>query len=652
MPTLFALLALEVAMAADLPPVVPDANAARSDIPAVYQWNLAPLFPDEAAWEAARAGVLADLPRLAAYQGRLADPRALREALDLYFRLHDTANHVTLYANLRLTTAQTDEAAQSMNQKALACMADVMRGAAFLRTEVLALSDKQMSKAWAKDPGLAPYRAYLENLRRRRSRVLDADGERVLGLVGDNLWAEIDLNEIPSPSEDVFQALLADIPWPRIRDGSGAEVQLTLASYPRYRRDPDRRVREEAVTRFLATLRTYRHALAATLAGQAEYDVMLARARTYGTARDAYLDKDRIDQVVYDTLVATVNAHLEPLHRYVALRKSILDLDEVRLHDLYVPLLPAVDDKVPFPKARETILQALAPLGDEYGKVLAEGLDPANGWLDLYPSRDKQSGAFSSSVYGVHPYVMMNYLDSVNDMSTLAHEYGHALHSHLSMKTQTYPDYRYVPFLAEVASTTNEVLLNDWLLAHAPDDRTRASLLVDRLETIRGTIYRQTLFAEFEWAVHRFVEAGTPVTADLLEKTYADLVKRYYGPAYVMGQDDGLEWAYVPHFYWKYYVFTYATGLSSGIALAGRVQQGGPEARDAYLGMLRAGCSRPPLDILRGAGVDLARPDAIEAAMKRFDATVTELEALLPRLKAEEAATRPATRRPAKKRTR
>ncbi|MBN1335950.1 MAG: oligoendopeptidase F [Deltaproteobacteria bacterium] len=649
---LLALLTLEVAMAADLPPHTPDANAARADIPAVYQWNLGALFPDEAAWEAARTGVLQDLPKLAAHRGRLADPRTLKEALDLYFRLHDTANHVTLYANLRLTTAQTDEAAQTLNQKALACMADVMREAAFLRTEVLALSDKQISKAWTREPGLAPYRAYLENLRRRASRVLDADGERVLGLVGDNLWAEIDLNEIPSPSEDVFQALLADIPWPKIRDASGAEVQLTLASFPKYRRDSDRRVRKEAVESFLGTLGTFKHALAATLAGQAEYDVVLARARTYDTARDAYLDKDRIDPAVYDTLIATVNAHLEPLHRYVALRKAMLDLDEVRLYDLYVPLLPAVDDKIPFPEARASILQALQPLGPEYGKVLAEGLDPANGWVDLYPSRDKQSGAFSSSVYGVHPFVMMNYQDSVNDMSTLAHEYGHALHSYLSMQAQSYPDYRYVPFLAEIASTTNEVLLNDYLIAHAADDRTRASLLVDRLETIRSTIYRQTLFAEFEWALHRFVEAGTPVTADLLDKTYADLVKRYYGPAYVLGPNDGLEWAYVPHFYWKYYVFTYATGLSSGIAVAERVQQGGPEARDAFLGMLRAGCSRPPLEILRGAGVDLTKADAIEAALRRFDQTVTELEALLPRLKAEQAKPSPEPKRPARKKRR
>jgi len=319
------------------------------------------------------------------------------------------------------------------------------------------------------------------------------------------------------------------------------------------------------------------------------------------------------------------------MHRYVELRKRALDLPDVHLYDLYVPLAQGVDRTVPFADARATIQAALAPLGSEYGQVLAEGLDLANGWLDLYPCRDKRSGAFSSSVYGRHPYVLMNYQDTLDDMSTLAHEFGHALHSHLAMRSQPYANFHYVAFLAEIASTCNEALLSDYLVAQAEDDAERAYLLMNRLEDIRTTVFRQTLFAEFERAVHGFVETGTPVTATLLEETYRGLIGAYYGPGFTIDPDDGLEWAYIPHFYYKYYVYAYATGLSSGIAIADRVRALGQPAVDAYLDMLASGCSAPPLELLKGAGVDLTRPDAIAAAMKTFERTLDEVEQLIGR---------------------
>jgi oligoendopeptidase F len=324
-----------------------------------------------------------------------------------------------------------------------------------------------------------------------------------------------------------------------------------------------------------------------------------------------------------------VNANLEPLHRYVALRKEALDLPDVHLYDLYIPLAAGVAKDIPFAEGQRIIMEALAPLGSEYGEMLAHGLDPRNGWLDLYPSNDKESGAFSSSVYGEHPYVKMNYQDSLDDMSTLAHEYGHALHSDLAMKHQSYPDYRYVAFLAEIASTCNEALLSDYLVAHAASDAERMYLLVERLEGIRTTIYRQTMFSEFERKVHEFVEAGTPVTAALLEATYTELLRRYYGPDYTIDENDGLEWAYIPHFYYKYYVYSYATGLASGIAIADRVRELGQPAVDAYLGMLEGGCVEPPLELLRGAGVDLTKPDAINSALSLFAKTVHELEGMV-----------------------
>ncbi len=615
--------------AAEPPAFTPDSNAARSAIPEFFKWDLAPLFASDEAWDAARLKLLKDIPNLEAYDGKLTDPAALRACLELYFRLHSDGNFVTLYANLRQSTAQSDETANAMVQRSLAAMDELMQAAAFIRREVLTLSAENLETAYSTEPGLTEYRSYLDNLRRRANRLLSPEAERVLALLGDNLWAEIDLNEIPSPLETAFGALLTDIPWPEITDEEGQKVRLNLANYGRYRASDNREVRRGAVAALFGTLRQYEHALAATLAGQFQLDVDYARARGYDTALEAYMDKDGIDIKVYDNLVSTINANLPLLHRYVDLRKKALGLEDIHLYDLYIPIVEGVAVDVPFAEARSNIIAALEPLGADYGAALAEGLDPANGWMDLYPHRDKGSGAFSASVYGPHPYVFMNYQDSLDDMSTLAHEFGHALHSDLAMKAQPYAGFRYVPFLAEVASTCNESLLSEYLVGNATDPAEKAYLLVERLETIRGTIFRQTMFAEFERRVHGYVEEGTPITAALLDETYSDLVQRYYGPAYTFDENDGMEWAYIPHFYYKYYVYSYATGLTSGIAIADRVKTLGEPAADAFLNMLAGGGSAPPLELLAGAGVDLTKPDALDAAMKTFKETLDQVENLI-----------------------
>jgi oligoendopeptidase F len=631
-------LSTEDAMADELPAYTPDSNADRAEVPDAYKWDLGKLFADDDAWEAAATELVTEIDGLNAYQGRLADGPTLLECLDRYIELHGKVNSVTLYANLQNTTDSGDAAVQARHQQALSVLDQFMGTASFLRNEILALSDKEMGKAFKKAPALLErHGGYIEGLRRRKHTMLSPDAEQVLSLAGDNLWAEIDLNEIPAPVESAFHALLDDIPFPMVHDEEGNEVQLNFSNYGKFRRSPDRAVREEAVNAMMATLKQYEHAFAATLGGQAEFSVFLAKSRGYDTALEAYLDKDNLNPAVYHNLISTVNANLEPLHRYISLRKKLQGYDAIYLHDMYVPIVEGVDQEIPFEQAQTMLVEALAPMGPEYIEVLSKGLDPAEGWLDLYPSSDKRSGAFSASTHGVEPYVMMNYQDSMNDMSTLAHEYGHAMHSYLSMEHQGYMDYRYVPFLAEIASTANEVLVEEHLLAQATDPKVKASILADRLAGMRGTIYRQALFAEFELALHTFVEEGTPVTADLLNTTYGDLVTKYYGPDYALGEHHELEWAYIPHFYWKYYVFTYATGLSSGITIAQKVREGEAN-RDAYLGMLKAGCSAPPLEILAGAGVDLTTPEPIEAAMKRFDATVTELEALVAEIEAAEAA--------------
>ena len=616
-------------LAADLPDYSPDANTPRSDVPGAYKWNLTPLFATPESWQEELNALRVEMGGLSAYQGQLADPAALKASLDLYFDLHDRASRVTQYANLALDTELTNQDLQARQQRSLVMMDELMTAAGFIRGEVLALDDKAMEKAYMANDGPAGYQSYLDNLRRRKTRVLGEEAEGILQLAGDNLWAEIDLNEIPSDLESTFGALMSDIAWPMVHDAEGKEVQLTLANLGRFRTSADREVRAEAMTAFFATLRQFQHTLAATLGGQFKLDVMYARARGYDTALAAYLDKDGLTVAVHDNLISAVNDKLAPLHRYVELRRKVLGYEELHIYDLYVPMVQAAEMDIPFKEAIEILPAALAPLGDQYVELLIHGLDPRNGWIDVYPSNDKDSGAFSASVYGRHPYVKMNYQDSLDDMSTLAHEYGHAMHSALAMEFQPYHNYRYVPFLAEIASTCNEALLSDYLVANAAGKDEKAGLLAAELESIRTTIYRQTLFSEFERLVHGYIEEGTPVTASLLDETYRGLIQRYYGSGFTVDENDGMEWSYIPHFYYKYYVYSYATGLSCGLAIAERVKDQGQPAVEAYLGMLTGGCSKAPLELLKGVGVDLTSPAAIEAALERFDRTITELVDLL-----------------------
>lgn len=611
------------------PAWTPDANAARSAIPVEATWNLEALFPSDAAFEEALAAQAQDLAKLRSYRGNMDSAAKLADCLDLYFALRISTNRLTLYANLRFDTAQRSDEVKGMSERTQKALHDFMRIAGFIRAELLAPSDDETAAALAKEPRLKPFQAYIQDVRRRRAHVLDPDGERVLGLAGDNLWAEIDLNEIPSDHEKTFGALLSDLALPTIRDEEGKDVQLTLSNYPRYRSSTDRRVRKDAVAGLFGALNQYRNAFASTLSGQAQYSVFLARSHGYESALDAYLDRDQIDPAVYRGLIAAVRANLEPLHHYVKLRKLALGVDTVHLYDLYPPLVPSVEMHYTWEEGRAAVLEALAPLGDGAIDVLETALDPANRWIDVYPHKDKDSGAFAASMYGVHPFVKLNWLDNLDGLSTLAHELGHALHSHLAMTHQPVATWSYVPFIAEIASTINEKMLSDWLLARAKNDQERLYLLAELAETLRTTIYRQTLFAELELIVHDAVERGEPVTADMLSDNYARLVKEYYGPDYTLDEHDGMEWAYVGHFYYKYYVFTYATGLSAGIALAERIRTIGAPAREAFLTMLQGGSSKPPLDLLRDAGVDLTKPDAVESAARLLDETLGKMEQIL-----------------------
>jgi oligoendopeptidase F len=610
-------------------PFTPDGNMLRSAVPDSAKWNLTPLFANDAAVDKELKRVAADRQKLKGFASKLKEPKALKDCLELYFATRLATNKLTMYANMRFDSDQTDTKLQAMRDRTLDALNDLMADAGFMRSEILALDDAAIAAAVVKEPKVAEYKPYLDEMRRRRSRVLSADAERALALAGDNLWAEIDLNEIPSAYEKAFKGLLADIPLPTISDEEGKPVQLTFSNYPKYRGSRVRDVRRTAVEAFFATLKQYRHAFAGTLAGQMELDVTYARARGYDTALEAYLDKDNIDPAVYKALIAAIHKNLKPLHDYVALRREVMQVDQVHIYDLYTPLVPSVTMEFPFGEAQKVLPEALAPLGPDYLKVLATGLDLKSGWLDLYPNKNKDSGAYSSSVFGLHPYVKMNYFNELDDLSTLAHEYGHALHSHLAMTRQPYVTFNYSTLIAEIASTFNEKLLSDYLVRVAKTDDERLFILNQLLESIRTTIFRQTLFAEFELLAHTAVENGTPLTAEYLGDSYKKLVREFYGPGFTVGDNDDIEWAYVPHFYYKYYMYSYALGLSSGIALAERVQTGEPAKRDAYLNMLAGGSSKAPLQLLKDGGVDLTKPEAVEAAARLMQKTLDEMRAIL-----------------------
>ena len=612
-----------------LPPFTPDANVERASIPEVYRWDLTVLYDGDEAWSEAMSAAARDLSGLASLHGDLGQPGSLTAYMAIYFRLEVETNRLALYANLQQDGDTTNQVFIARHQQALELTADLMDEGSTLRQAVLDYDVDELAAAFREAPGLDTFRPWIESLRRRADRVLDPEAERVLALAGDNLWAAIDLNELPSPLETAFGAVVSEMPLPNIADESGDEIQLTFANYGRMRGSADRRVRRDAVAGMFSALKGFENTFAATLGGQIQFNVFLARARNYDTALEAYLDKDNLDPAVYLNLIQTVRANAPALHRYVELRKKVMGLDEVHLYDLYVPMVEGVEREFGYAEGGQAIIDALKPLGEDYGRRLIEVVDPRNGMIDVYPARTKDSGAFSASVYGVRPYIKMNFQDRYDDVSTLAHELGHALHTMLAMESQPYLTSRYVPFLAEIASTCNEVLLSKHMVAHAASRAERAWYLSELLETIRTTIYRQTLFAEFELRAHQLAEAGEPITAARLNSIYEQLLQDYYGPGYTIDANDPVEWAYIPHFYYKYYVFTYATGLASGVAIAERVTSGDPAARDAYIEMLRGGNSRPPLDLLKDAGVDLTKPDAITAALELFDRTVTELEGLL-----------------------
>ncbi|MCE9555309.1 MAG: oligoendopeptidase F [Planctomycetes bacterium] len=591
----------------------------RSAVSKRDTWDLESLFPNDEAWEKAFKKWEKQIAGFAQFRGKLGlSAKSLAECLQFDADLDRVAERIGTYSFLKTTEDSADATYQRMKGRFMGVASRAGQEASFIRPEILAIPPKQLDKLLA-DKQLAPWRLAIERLVRFRPHTLSTDEERLLAMQ----------TEMAQTSDQTFHQLHdADMKFPVIKDEKGRQVELSHGTYSRFMDSPDRGVRQEAYEKYYGRFAENKHTLAATLGGSIQKDIYYAKARRYESALQGALFADKVPMSVYDNLIATVSDHLPTLHRYYALRNKVLKLKKFSLYDQYVPLLPESKLKHTWDEAVEAVTASLAPLGAEYTKVLGAGL--RGRWCDRYPNQGKQSGAFSCGTFDGDPYILMNYQAEVLDhVFTLAHEAGHSMHSYYSAKNQPFQYYNYTIFVAEVASTFNEQLLMRHLLTKVKNDEDRAILINRELDGIRGTIFRQTMFADFEKRTHATAEAGEPPTLQSLTSIYRELLAKYLGPALTIDDLSVLECLRIPHFYRAFYVYKYATGLSAAIALAERVTSGGKRELEEYLGFLKGGCSKFPLELLKDAGVDMEKPAPVEAAMKRFGKLVDELGKLL-----------------------
>lgn len=590
----------------------------RSAIEERHTWRLEDLFETDEAWEAGASEVTDDLPRLEALKGHLGESAdTLLEALTLRDSVSCRVGALLAYAFMRRDEQTSRTEAQALADRATALYVRTGGALSWMAPELLALDEERVRAFLDEKERLGLYRFFFEELFRARSHVLSAPEEALLAGMG----------EMAQTADNVFSMLTnADMRFPVIKDEKGIEVELSEERYSRFLRSQDRRVRREAFEGILGTYKNFRNTLAASYGGSVKHDLFVSRARGYGSCLEAALDGNAIPLSVYHNTVETVRRRLDALHRYVTLRKKVLAVDELHMYDLYVPLVADVDKTYDYEEALDLVRRGLRPLGDDYGALLDEGF--RNRWIDVYENRGKRSGAYSWGNYGVHPYVLLNYGGTIRDVFTIAHEMGHALHRFYSDRDQPYVYSSHTIFLAEVASTTNEALLLRHLLDEAKDDRERLYLLNYSLEQIRTTLFRQTLFAEFELEVHGRAETGEPLTPESLETLWMELNRAYYGPAVV---DDLLagEWSRIPHFYNAFYVYQYATGYASALYLSKKIVEEGIPALERYRRFLSRGSSAHSIEILRDAGVDMTLSAPMEAAIDIFEDHLTEMEKLV-----------------------
>lgn len=592
----------------------------RSDIPEELTWKLEDIFATDKLWEEELKQLQADIPQIDKFQGKLGESaQTLYDLLKLQDEISERLGKLFTYAHMRSDQDTANSFYQEINTKAENVLTLASSSMSFIVPEILELEESKLRDFLEENEKLQLYQKVLDEITRQRPHVLSHQEEALLAEASDPM----------ENASNTFGMLNnADLTFPTIKNEQGEDVELTHGRYIGFLESKDRNVRETAFKAMYDTYGKFKNTFASTLIGNVKKDNFYAKIRKYDSARQEALDNNNIPEQVYDNLVEAVNEKLPLLHRYTALRKKVLELDELHMYDLFTPLVKDVDMEITYEKAQQYVLEGLAPLGEEYVNIVKEGYE--NRWIDVEESKGKRSGAYSSGAYGTHPYILLNWQDNVNDMFTLAHELGHSVHSYYTRKSQPFRYGNYSIFVAEVASTCNEALLNDYMLKHVDDEKQKLYLLNHFLEGFRGTVFRQTMFAEFEHDIHKRMQEGEAFTADKLTEIYYDLNKKYFGEDVVSDEEIGIEWARIPHFYMDYYVYQYATGYSAATALASQILDEGEPAVERYINnFLKAGNSDFPIEVLKKAGVDMTSKQPILDALAVFEEKLNEMEKLL-----------------------
>lgn len=591
----------------------------RSEIEEQYKWRLQDIYASDDDWNADLATFKEMFPHIATFKGTLSQSG---ETLFTCFDHRDNTSilfyKLYLYAHLRLDEDNRSSHYQAMTDEIAALSTVFSEIGSFLTPEIIAISDERLAQMRAECPRLNRYDHHLDEMRRLRAHILSADEEKLLALAG---------NVTRGPSQIFRMIDDADIKYGTITDENGDQVTLTKQRYYDFLESKDRRVRREAMETFTGAYKSYVNTLGATLSTSVYKDLYFSKARKYDSCLEMALDGDNIPLQTYRNLVTTVDSHLDVLHRYASLRKRYLKVDELHPYDMLVPLVPDAKMVIRYEDARKSIAEGLWPLGKEYNESLRKAFD--SGWIDVYESEGKGSGAYSWSTYATHPYILMNYNDTLDNMFTLAHEMGHGMHSYYSKLTQPYVYSGHSIFTAEVASTTNEELLMHYMLDRVTDREQRAYLVNYYVQQIVGTFFTQVMFSQFEDAIHRNVEEGKPLSAELMRQTYRTIYQKFWGPELVMDDYSDINCLRIGHFYRAFYVYQYATSYSAATLIAQRLLAGDEQQLSRYMEFLRAGESKYPIAVLQDAGVDLTKPDAIEATVQLFGRLVDQLESLL-----------------------
>lgn len=599
--------------------------SSREEIDEQYRWDLSSIFESDEAFLAALEEAKKLPPQFASFQGKIS-----ASATDLlaYLKLDDEAGLILTklinYAERKSDEDTRESRYQDYSSQVMTLWVSLSSASSWFTSELLSLSEQEMEGFYSQEPGLELYRRCLDVIFSRREHVLSPAEEKLLAAAGD----------MANQPDNIFSLLNdADLTFPDAHDAKGAAHPVTHGSYIPLMMSADRTLRESAYESLYSSYRQFRNTFAATLGAQNKQLKFFAEARRYDSALEAALSANEVPTQVYTNLIETVHNNMDAMYKYVALRKELLGVDELRFSDLYVPIVDDVELTFTYEEACDIILEALRPMGEDYLALVRRGL--SERWIDVYETPGKRSGAYSAGGYGMHPVILLNFQGKLDDVFTLIHEMGHSIHTYLSCANQPVCYSDYVIFVAEVASTCNEALLTRYLLDHAKNERERAYFLNHFLEQFRATLYRQTMFAEFELKVAELTAQGAGITADALCGIYKELNAQYFGDGIALDENIALEWARIPHFYYRFYVYQYATGFAAAIALSQRILDLGEQGREDYLGFLKGGSSKPPIDLLRGAGVDMLSPQPVEDALKLFDEMVDEMAEACHKLQAE-----------------